>query len=191
MSPSRSRRRALASLLLLGIVLSTVRTAGSAEVLPGNGGFETGLAPPWGTGQYSAGRPIWWNSSNCASRAEIDETTAMEGLVSLHIVNASPRAAQVYGTTAQEIRIEPNQPYRISVWVQGLNLASAGAVTIVVDDAWQVRPISLPGGTYAWTRISGVFSLPADHANIRILAEDAGEAWLDDITITPLDSVFY
>ena len=115
----------------------------------------------------------------------------MEGLVSLHIINPSNRAPNVYGTTAQLIPITPNQPYRITLWAQGLKLASRGAVTIVVDDAWSVRPIALPAGTYSWTRLSGTFSLAADHASIRILSEDAGDAWLDDISITPLESAMY
>lgn len=115
----------------------------------------------------------------------------MEGLASLHVINPSTRAPQVYGTTAQRIPIEPNRPYRITVWVRGLDLASAGAVSVVVDEVWQVRPIALPAGSYAWTRLSGTFSLAADHVDIRILSEDAGEAWLDDVTVEPLESLLY
>lgn len=191
MSISTYRRLASASLLLLAAAVPAGRTDGATDIILGNGGFESGLAAPWGTGQYSNGRSLWWNSSNCRSRVELDETDAMHGLVSLHIINESTRAPNVYGTTAQLIPIVPNQPYRITLWAQGLKLASRGAVTIVVDDAWAVRPIALPAGTYSWTRLSGTFSLPADHASIRILSEDAGEAWLDDITITPLESALY
>lgn len=191
MSQSMSMRRAPVSLLLLLVTGLMDQNAWSAENPPGNGGFEAGLAAPWGKGQYGAGRAVWWNSQGCRSRADLDETTSIEGLVSLHIINLSPRAPQVYGTTVQQIPVEPGRPYRISVWAQGLKLASAGAVSIIVDDAWQVRPISLPAGSYAWTKLSGTFSLPADHANIRILSEDTGEAWLDDIKITPLDSALY
>ena len=191
MSLCMSRQGVPVNLILFLVTVLFAGTASSAGELLSNGSFETGLSSPWGRGQYGQGRDIWWNSNNCRSRVEIDETDAMEGLVSLHIINPSPRSPQVYGTTVQVISIEPNRPYRISVWVQGLNLASAGAVTLIVDDAWQVRPITLPGGTYAWTKLSGIFSLPADHANIRILSEDAGEAWLDDLKITPLDSVLY
>ena len=191
MSSFISRRLAYASLLLLAAAgLAGWAYAATAVVL-GNGGFEAGLAAPWGSGQYSNGRSLWWNSGNCRSRVELDETDAMHGLVSLHIINPSKRAPNVYGTTAQLIHIVPNQPYRITLWAQGLKLASPGAVSIVVDDAWAVRPIALPAGTYAWMRLSAVFSLPADHASIRILSEDAGDAWLDDISITPLESALY
>ena len=165
--------------------------AAPADALIGNGGFNAGLGPPWGTGLYSEGRPIWWNSQGCRSEVFIDEAVAVEGLAALHIVNLSARAPQVYGTMAQRIPIEPNRLYRITVWVRGLDVASAGAVSVVVDEAWQVRPIALPAGSYAWTRLSGTFSLPADHADIRILAEDTGEVWLDDLQVLPLDSVLY
>ncbi len=185
------RPRALVSRSLIAIGALAVSIAVPADGLIGNGGFNAGLGPPWGTGLYSEGRPVWWNSPGCRSEVSLDETVAMEGLASLHIINPSARAAQVYGTVAQRIPIEPNRPYRITVWVRGLDLASAGAVSVVVDEAWQVRPIVLPPGSYAWTRLSGTFSLPASHADIRILAEDAGEVWLDDLQVLPLDSVLY
>ena len=174
-------------LLLILTSLAAANTAAAGNLL-GNGGFESGLNAPWGKGQYAAGRSVWWNTQGCASSADIDETTAVEGLVSLHIINSSARTSQVYGTTVQRISIKANHPYRISAWAQGLNLASNGAVVIIVDDAWRVRPIVLPAGTFAWTRLSATFTLPADHASIRILSEDKGEAWLDDLEITPLDS---
>jgi len=182
------RRHALINLILFVGGL-TFGNAESAESIVVNGGFENGLAPPWGTGLYSQGRPGWWNSSNCNSTAEVDERVAMEGIVSLYIANSSPRAAQVYGTTAQRIRIEPKRPYRITIWARGLELGSNGAVSVVVDDAWQVRPIALPKGSFAWTRLSGTFSLSADHADIRILSEDIGEAWIDDVRVEPLDTL--
>lgn len=160
-----------------------------AEPLLVNGGFEQGLVQPWGTGLYSENRPEWWNSGDCESTAEVDERGSIEGAISLHIVNLTPRTAHVYGTVAQRIRIDPNRPYRITVWARGLDLASTGAVTLIVDETWRVRPITLPAGTFAWTKLSGVFSLPTDYADIRILSEDAGEAWIDDVRIEPLDTL--
>ncbi len=185
------RRRALVSRRLFALGTLAVSVAVPADPLLGNGGFNAGLGPPWGTGLYSEGRPAWWNSQGCRSEVALDEAVAMEGLASLHIINLSTRAPQVYGTMAQRIQIEPNRPYRITVWARGLDLASAGAVSVVVDEAWQVRPVVLPAGSYAWTRLSGTFSLPSAHADIRVLIEDAGEAWLDDVQVIPLDSVLY
>ena len=183
------KRSALAS---LGLPVALMLTSGyvwSAESVIVNGGFEQGLAKPWGTGLYSEDRPLWWNSGDCESTAEIDERGAAEGIAALHIVNLSPRTAHVYGTVAQRIRIEPNRPYRITVWARGLDLASPGSVTFIVDDTWQMRPITLPAGTFAWTKLWGVFSLPTDYADIRILSEDAGEAWIDEVRVEPLDTL--
>jgi len=183
------KRSAFASLGPVVALVLTIGNAWCAEPLLLNGGFEQGLIQPWGTGLYSENRPVWWNSGGCRSSAEIDESGAIEGAAALHVINPSPRAAQVYGSVAQRVRIEPNRPYRITVWARGEDLASAGAVSLVVDAAWRVRPITLPAGSYVWTRLSGTFSLPADYADIRILTEDAGEAWIDDVRIEPLDTL--
>ncbi len=77
--------------------------------------------------------------------------------------------------------LEPGRRYRISLWARAERLASDGAVSIVVDEDWRVRPIRLPRGTYDWTEFTGEFSLPETTAPLRILSEDAGEAWLDDV----------
>ncbi|TAJ95108.1 MAG: hypothetical protein EPO31_01670 [Gammaproteobacteria bacterium] len=183
------KRSALVSLGLLVALTLTGGHAWPAEPLFVNGGFEQGLVKPWGTGMYSEDRPLWWNSGDCDSTVELDERGPIEGIAALHIVNLTPRTAHVYGTVAQRVRIEPNRPYRITLWARGLDLASAGAVTLIVDEAWKVRPIALPGGSFAWTKLSGTFSLPADYADIRILSEDAGEAWIDDVRIEPLNTL--
>jgi hypothetical protein len=57
---------------------------------------------------------------------------------------------------------------------------------VVADDGWKVRPIQLPRGSYDWTPFLGVFALPQATANLRLLSEDRGEVWLDDIRIEPL-----
>ncbi|MBI3465123.1 MAG: C39 family peptidase [Planctomycetes bacterium] len=148
-----------------------------------NGGFEAGFTAPWGTGQYAENRPIWWNSLDGQSAAEVDRQVKRSGERSLHIVNRSPRAPHVYGTTQQPLQIEPGRRYRVSLWARASGLASDGAVSILVDPEWKVRPIALPKGTYDWTAFSGEFSLPHADAQIRILSEDVGEAWIDDIQV--------
>ena len=54
-----------------------------------------------------------------------------------------------------------------------------------MDEAWKVRPIQLPKGTYDWTRFTGAFSLPANTAQLRVLSQDVGEVWIDEIRIEP------
>jgi hypothetical protein len=155
------------------------------EVALRNPGFEAGF-DGWG-GKDAKGRPDpWFNSGVCKSHAEIDKNVKKSGQASLHIVNSSTRAPNVYGRTFQEVKIEPSQRYRISLWAKAKDLGSKGAVTVIVDDAWKVRPIALDKGTYDWTLFSGEFSLPANEIALNILSEDAGEAWIDDIKLEKL-----
>jgi hypothetical protein len=159
----------------------------TAEPLPlDNGGFESGLVAPWGSGQNFRQHDIWWNSKGCRSTASIDEAHRFGGARSLHIVNESPRAPHVFGTTQQPCGLRANVRYRLSVWARGQDLASLGAVSIAVDDRWTVRPVRLPAGTYDWTLFTGEFSLADGVGQVRILSEDRGEAWLDDIMLAPV-----
>lgn len=152
-----------------------------------SGGFEGGLDMPWGTGQYAQNRTIWWNSGDCQSQAEADGPFRHEGARSLHIVNRSPRRPNVFGTTQQSISIEPGRLYRITAWARANQLGSNGAVSVVVDADWKIRPIQLPAGSYEWRQFSGEFTLASPKADLRILSEDLGEVWIDDIQITALD----
>ncbi len=152
-----------------------------------NSGFEAELAAPWGTGQYAQNRTLWWNSGGCESQAETDGQISHEGAQSLHIINRSPRSAHVFGTTQQPIAIEPGHRYRITLWARAADLASGGAVSVIVDSAWKIRPIQLPAGSFEWQEFQGEFTLPSSTADLRILSEDRGEVWLDDLQITRVD----
>ena len=150
-----------------------------------NGDFEQGLQHPWGTGQYSEARPIWWNSSSCNSKALATTKAAHSGSASLLIDNPSSRSPHVFGTTAQRIDIRPEQRYRLVLWAGARDLASNGAVNFAVDQQWQIRPVSLPAGSFPWTWFDGMFSLPGGFADVRIISEDKGKVWLDDIQVVP------
>ncbi len=149
--------------------------------------FAEGLIAPWGTGQYSDRGPVWWNSGTCTSRVETDRHVSLNGNASLHIVNLSSRGPHVFGTTQRSVPVEPGRRYRISLWARARDIASLGALSIVVDSQWRVRPIQLPAGSYDWTEFSGEFSLTANTADLRILMEDRGEVWLDSIVIRPVE----
>lgn len=150
-----------------------------------NGDFEQDLQHPWGTGLYSEGKPVWWNSSSCRSTALVTTETARNGKTSFFIDNPSPRAPHVYGTMAQRIDIRPDQRYRLVLWAGARDLASNGAVNIAVDQKWLVRPVALPAGSYPLTLFDGMFSLPGNFAEVRIISEDQGKVWLDDIRVVP------
>lgn len=157
-----------------------------------NGGFEDGLQAPWGTGQYAEkGKDGWWNSNGCKAAATADHAVYRTGKTSLHIVNASARSPHIFGSTAQRIQVNPGQRYKITLWAKGKDLASKGAVSIIADSAWNIRPVSLPAGTFDWQKFEGTFELPVKDADIRILVEDKGEAWIDDVSVTPLVDDLY
>ncbi len=177
--------------IIFSFILLNFQNAFCDENILKNGGFEEGLLKPWGLGQYAQEGKIWQNFSTCQSTAELDEAVKESGLVSLHIINPSARAANVYGTMVQRIPINKNTPYRVALWAKANDLASFGAVSIVVDEAWGIRPIVLPAGTYSWKEFSGVFSLPKDYAEFRIISEDKGEVWIDDIRVVPIEAYLY
>lgn len=159
-----------------------------APLVP-NGGFEAGLSAPWGTGQVLPvdGPGAWKCLSGCNSTATADRNVTHGGKLSLHIVHRTPRAPHVYGTTQQPLTLKPGQRYGISLWAKTNGLRSAGAINVSVDEAWRIRPIQLPAGTYDWTPFTGEFSLPDGQAQLRILSEDVGECWIDDIEISSLE----
>ena len=188
--------RNFARLLMLAVSLlpCTGTVLGAAAANPNllkNGGFEERSAAPWGTGLYSGQGSIWWNSGNCKSQARLDEATKKSGLVSLYIYNPTPKNPNVYGTTAQRVTIRPNQLYRLTLWAKGNRIATPGAVSIVVDSEWKIRPIQLPARTFSWKKFESVFSLPAQYVDIRILSEDKGEVWLDDMSLVALDDYLF
>jgi len=140
----------------------------------------------WGTGQFSEKHPgWWWNEGKCSSTAAQDAAGRKPGAKCLHVVNKTPRAPNHFGTTQQAVAITPGQRYQITLWARAKGLASDGGASVAVDEAWKVRPIQLPKGTYDWTRFTGTFSLAANTAQLRILSEDVGEVSIDEVRIEP------
>ncbi|OGR17322.1 MAG: hypothetical protein A2X81_08480 [Desulfobacterales bacterium GWB2_56_26] len=147
-----------------------------------NGDFEAGLRL-WGKGQYGD-KGVWWNSGNCRSNALAQKGSGRDGNAALYISNPTPRGPHAFGTTVQQIIIQPGKEYRITLYAKGKGLASGGAINISVDPAWTIRPIHLPAGSFDWRKFEGTFKLPSSTAEFRIISEDVGEAWIDDIRIT-------
>lgn len=159
-------------------------TLGSHSNLISNGGFEARTLSPWGAGTQSNDANGWWNSLECRSTATLDTTIFHGGNASLRIDNSSPRSPNVFGSIAQRVVWKPNMTYRVRLWARGENLASHGAVSVIVDREWRIRPITLPAGSFPWTRFEGTFTAPVGSGDIRILSEDKGRVWIDDITVT-------
>ncbi len=189
--PARKPRLGSVSIFrATAIILTSVLTTSvsAAEFAVPGGGFESELSSTWGDGQHWQAKSVWWNSKGCQSSANIDTQYRHSGNASLHISNRSSRAPHVFGTTQQPIAIAPGRRYEISLWAKARGLASDGAVSIVVDSAWKVRPIQLRKGTYDWTQFRAEFTLQEKTMQLRILSEDQGEAWLDDLRVVEVES---
>ena len=152
-----------------------------------NGGFEQGLTNPWESGFYTKKPEIWMNSGDCKSKVDLDRKNFYSGTASLHLRNQSKRAPNIYGTMAQKIKVNKNRYYAITLWARGQNLASNGALNIAVDPMWRIRPIALPAGNFEWSHFYKTFnSGDRNSIEFRIIFEDTGDVWLDDIVVEKL-----
>lgn len=153
-----------------------------------NGGFELGLSRYWTNAPD--GGAVWNNVGGCHSRAEIDTQDNHGGNHSLHVINPSAATGDAYGTTSQTLPADGRARYRVTLWAKANNL-SAGALRVVVDDAWNQPVIELPVGTYGWQEISGEVDLATNTqrrrgivpTTFRLVTAAPGEVWLDDLSI--------
>ena len=167
---------------------STRDREGNGENLLVNGGFEEGLAHPWGTGHYERtdGKfrfGTWWNSKNAKAFMKMDTVEKHAGNMSLRITNYSQFTPHVFTTVSQRISgLEPNSVYRISFYAKAQNLESG--VYFAIDAAWVKRFLRIKSGTYDWEFYTGEINIGhTDYIDFRIIHENAGTAWLDDIEI--------
>ncbi len=153
-----------------------------------NGGFEEGLAYPWGTGHYESAQGksrfgVWWNSMNARAFMKIDADQRHSGEKSLRITNYSPAQPHVFTTTSQRItNLKPNTVYRLSFYARAENLK--GGAFFTVDAAWVKRVQDLPRGTYDWTSCSASINIGHnDYIDLRFILADTGAVWLDDLVV--------
>jgi hypothetical protein len=145
---------------------------------------------PWGTGAYS-NYGIWWNSKNAKSNANKILLKPDNFLykkygiqTALYLSNKSPAAPHVFGTTAQKIKVTPNQKYTLTLWAASKDLSRTGAVNILVDPTWAKRLIYVKGGNTEWTKYSATFNTgDANYIDLRIISEDVGKVWLTGLSI--------
>jgi CHAT domain-containing protein len=153
-----------------------------------NGGFEDGLAYPWGTGHYESlqGKSrfgVWWNSMNARAFMKIDTDQSHSGRKSLRITNYSPAQPHVFTTTSQRLAgLKPNTVYRLSLYAKADNLKRG--ILVITDAAWGKRLLLVPPGTYDWKLCTGSVNIGHnDYIDLRLVSEDTGTAWLDDLAV--------
>ncbi|HTJ70630.1 MAG TPA: carbohydrate binding domain-containing protein [Actinospica sp.] len=175
MTPSRTPRalRTLLARLLATALAAAALTVGAATSAHASSADSTTFAN-W-TQSFA-------NSADVTFTA--DTTTHQGGSQSLKIVNASPKAANVYAQFFQNVAITPGTTYHLSAWVKASGVASTGAVTIAMDPAWTVRE-NFPSGTYDWTQYTWDYTVPTSQTSFafRILTQDVGTTWIDDVSM--------
>src|SRR5262249_33550114 len=95
----------------------------------------------------------------------------------------SPAAPNVYRTMAQQDAVTAGAPYCLAFYARSQSSA-LGALTIAVDHKWGKRA-GATAGTYDWTRFTVSFNAEASPIDVRIITENAGTVWVDDISVTP------
>lgn len=164
----------------------------SQDNLLANGGFEDGFTKPWGTGHYErkqAAFGTWWNSSDPQGNLtyacmKVDRDVRHSGQASLRVTNTTPAGHNLFTTTAQRIEgLEPHSVFRLRLFAKADKLVR-GAVKFTVDAGWEIAPLVLPHETYDWKELVAYFSNGFnDVVDFRIIHQDVGTIWLDDISI--------
>ncbi len=183
-------------LRLMRLVAIAVLAAGAAlaaapehSIPLADPGFEILPAP---------GAAAWQPDSLSAASVSLDRTLFHSGQTSLHIRHDSPRRSTLF---SQPVRLEVGRLYRLSGWIRtvGARTDSAqhyptplpaclrmGGMPIT---AWS-RPI---GGDQEWQLSEALFfaSSAEDRVELRLgyRGDAAGEAWFDDIAITPVEDI--
>ena len=183
-----SRLMRLITPVLLAAV--SILAAAPGQSIPlANPGFET---------LQAEGAAGWQPDSLSTACISLDRAVIRSGQSSLHILHASPRRSTLL---SQPVRLEVGKLYRLSGWIR-----TSGART----DSAQHYPTPLPaclrmggmpitawsrpiGGDQEWQLSEALFfaSRAEDRVELHLgyRGDAAGEAWFDDIAITPVDDI--
>ncbi|UCH34898.1 MAG: tetratricopeptide repeat protein [Armatimonadota bacterium] len=128
--------------------------------------------------------PLHWSfniAGGAQVQAHVTADQAHSETASLLVVNRSPLAPNVYGRVWQAAKVEPGTEYRLSCWVKGENVGTAGHWT-----DWKSYQLDVPAGTYDWQRIETKFTTPAKAESIVIglnVVNVTDALWVDDVAL--------
>jgi hypothetical protein len=154
-----------------------------------NGSFENEYYG-WGTGHNENRIPrllskgVFWSIRNVDITGEFDSGVAKSGLKSFKIVNKTPMSPHAYRTMSQRITgLKPDTRYRISFWIKALG-AGASTLKIITDSTWDSGR-GIDAGTYDWREHVLNLRTKAGESftDLRILSEEPGTVWIDDIEL--------
>ncbi len=172
---------------------------GCAAAQPVNIVPNPGLELPIDAEFDSDGKPVKWGTHIGKGKAEfaIAEDQAHTGTRSAHVKAIAPNPSGYW--ISPRIPVEPGRVYRFEVWYRTLDVEPSGrGVTFSLnfrgaDDAWagSVAETGTPY-THDWEKMEFKGGAPINAAYVNIvvgLADSAGEAWFDDLSLTITDDV--
>jgi hypothetical protein len=161
-------------------------TGGPDPLLPGNllldGGFEQGLVAPWGTGVYEPRPTIFWGAADADGTVVTDVVHA--GKKAFKIVNRTAKKPAIYKTFSQRVTLTKGAPYCLSWWGREDN-AAAGLLSLTWEKTFAGRLTMPAGSTTGWGQWAASFNAEDAAVDIRVLSENTGTAWIDEIYLTP------
>lgn len=148
-----------------------------------NGGFESGgLGAPWGTGIYEP-RPqgVFWGVADAEAAVVTD--VVHSGSYALRIVNRSPSGPNIYRTLSQKVSVTGGAPHCLTFWERVQN-GSGGMLTFRLNDSWSSAIGIGTGSGGAWLQHAYTFTAEDGNIDLRMVSENTGTAWIDDIVLT-------
>lgn len=150
--------------------------------LAANGGFESGsLSAPWGTGIYEPrAQGVFWGSADAEAAVVSDVTHS--GSYALRIVNRSAAAPNVYRTLSQKVAVQGGAQHCLTFWERTQN-GTPGMLTFRLNDSWG-SALGIGAGSASWAQRAFTFTAEDGNIDLRIVSENTGTAWVDDIVLT-------
>lgn len=151
--------------------------------LAANGGFESGgLIAPWGTGIYEP-RPqgVFWGAAD--AEAAVVSDVIHSGSFALRIINRSPSGPNIYRTLSQKVTVTGGAPHCLTFWERVEN-GSGGMLTFRLNDSWSSAIGIGTGSGGAWLQHAFTFTAEDGNIDLRIVSENTGTVWIDDIVLT-------
>lgn len=149
-----------------------------------NGDFELPLNRYW---HSDALQPlVWWNSGGYRSTAAATKAIKHTGNYALMIQNFGVAKQDQAGSMQQSFPTERLAKYRLSLFAKTQNLEANGLSIRAGNAASRksVAILNIDPGTAPWKEYSATFEAKSDQTLVKIVSQNSGTVWLDDIQVT-------
>ncbi len=133
-------------------------------------------------------RPSGWNwgcARNAKCKFEIVSNNAADGSTAVQIINLTPKTPNVFGAMTQYVKLAPGVEYSLSIKVKG----NGGGLSIRRGRLW--RGVISIKPSAAWRTYTRNFKIDSKELEpngltvLKIISEDKGKVWIDDLKIKP------